>query len=74
MTIIEIMNLIAQGIDPPKHIKYGNDEFTYMDIGTGEYDYVSDYNGYVFLLSDYIGLNKNDLNAVVRIVDRECLR
>lgn len=74
MKIIEIINLIAQGIEPPKHIRYGNDEFTYIDIGNGEYDYVSDYNGYIYLMGEYIGMNKEDLNEVVQIVDRKCLR
>ena len=74
MKIIEIINLIAQGIEPPKHIRYCDDEFTYIDVGNGEYDYVSDYNGYIYLIGEYIGMNKEDLNQVVKIIDRKCLR
>lgn len=67
MTILELLELIAQGIEPPKNIKLGIEKFVYEKVDDNHYDYVSIYNPYVFL-SEYIYFNKESLNQCIIIL------
>lgn len=62
--IIEIINKIANGEEPPKTIWYNNNPFTYKD---GQYIYDSgDYYNKT-LIPDYIRLYAEDLNEEVEV-------
>lgn len=69
MTLIELLDLISQGIEPPRRIEYEGNEFIYK-----EEDNLKDYycgNDYYMWLSDFITCSKEDLNKVVIIKENK---
>ena len=70
MTVIQLLNKIANGEEAPKRIKTKNDIWVYDDRDCEGIDYrASDDRGYMFEV--YTRINKGDLNEEVEIIEDE---
>ena len=72
MKVIDLLNLIASGEQPPHKIKFYNKEFIYVGIDYINRDYDEELLEFEHIhLMDRVGLNQKYLNEEVEVIEYE---